>query len=635
MTLRSAILGIIVVMAVVTGAPFSIWMVRSSEITWSYFPTSAGFCFVVIFLANALVRRWRERWMLQPGELATIVIMGLAATGIPTFIVGTLLAIISSPYYGATPENDWAGNIHPYLPEWIFPHDNSGDAMRWFYEGLPKGQAIPFDVWIGPLFWMLSLILTVYFVCFCLVVVFRRQWAVHERLVFPLMEMPRLLIDDGGRPMLRSKGFWFGVTIPLGMILFNLIGSFYIGFPKLEFTQAVTVQFSRDFPAISLMLYFPVIGFMYLVSTSVSFSIVFFYLLAVVQEGVTNRIGYDVTRPDAFVWGMQSLSWQAWGGFVAMVVVSLWMGRRHLGEVMRQVFRGQRTIDDSEEMVSYRTAVYGFLIGLAYILGWLWKSGMDLHIAVLFILGVLFAYYGVTRLVVQAGVYFLGPPVGAQAFTLAITGTSIGGRNLVALGISYAWFGDVQSLFMPAAAHGARLAELYRIRRSMAWALGLSAVVGFITCLYFVLSLCYQYGAGNFGSWYFVAGGGAGGMAYDGVIRHFNEPWPTDLNKLSYFGIGIVGYALLAALQYRFHWWPLHPIGITLAPLWMTRLIVFSIFLAWLCKSSIMRYGGISAYRDARPFFIGLIAGYFLGVGVSFLVDIFWFMGEGHPYFHG
>ena len=635
MTLRSAILGIIVVMAVVTGAPFSIWMVRSSEITWSYFPTSAGFCFVVIFLANALVRRWRERWMLQPGELATIVIMGLAATGIPTFIVGTLLAIISSPYYGATPENDWAGNIHPYLPEWIFPHDNSGDAMRWFYEGLPKGQTIPFDVWIGPLFWMLSLILTVYFVCFCMVVVFRRQWAVHERLVFPLMEMPRLLIDDGGRPIVRSKGFWLGVAIPLGMILFNLIGSFYIGFPKLEFTQAVTLQFSRDFPAISLMLYFPVIGFMYLVSTSVSFSIVFFYLLAVVQEGVTNRIGYDVTRPDAFVWGMQSLSWQAWGGFVAMVVVSLWMGRRHLGEVMRQVFRGQQTIDDSEEMVSYRTAVYGFLIGLVYILGWLWKSGMDLHIAVLFIFGVLVAYYGVTRLVVQAGVYFLGPPVGAQAFTLAITGTSIGGRNLVALGITYAWFGDVQSLFMPAAAHGARLAEIYRIRRSMAWALGLAAVVGFITCLYFVLSLCYQYGAGNFGSWYFVAGGGAGGMACDGVIRHFNEPWPTDWNKLSYFGIGIVSYAVLAALQYRFHWWPLHPIGITLAPLWMTRMIVFSIFLAWLCKSSIMRYGGISAYRDARPFFMGLIAGYFLGVGVSYLVDVFWFMGEGHPYFHG
>ena len=634
MTLRSAILGIAVVLAVVMGAPYSIWMVRSSEITWSYFPTSAGFCFVAIWLANALVRRVREGWALRPAELAVIVIMGLAATGIPTFIVGTVLSILASPYYGATPENDWAGNIHPYLPSWVVPAPDGG-AMRWFYEGLPKGQSIPFEAWLGPLFWLLSLILTVYFVCFCLVVIFRRQWVEHERLVFPLMEMPRLLIDDGGRPILRTTGFWVGVAIPAGMILFNIIGSFYIGFPKLNFNHAVNLQLSREFPTISLMLYFPVIGFMYLVSTSVSFSVVFFYLVAVVQEGVTRRIGYDVTRPDAFVWGMQSLSWQAWGGFTAMVLISLWMARRHVKAVLRQVFGGKQTIDDGEEMVSYRTAVYGFIIGMVYILAWLWRSGMDLHIAALFIAGVLVAYYGITRIVIQAGVYFLTPPVGAQAFALAITGTSVGGHNLVALGISYSWFGDVQSIFMPAAAHAARLGELYKLRRSMALALGLAVVVGFTSCLYFLLTLCYKYGAGNFGSWYFVAGGGAGGMAFNGVIRHFNEPWPTDWNKLSYFGIGMVVYSLLAFLQYRFHWWPLHPVGITVAPLWMTRLIVFSVFLAWICKSSIMRYGGISAYRNARPFFMGLIAGYFLGIGISYLVDIFCFMGEGHAYFHG
>ena len=327
MTLRSTVLGIVVVMAIVMGVPYSIWMVRSSEITWSYFSTSAGFCFVVILLANALVRWVRPTWALRPAELATIVIMGLAATGIPTFIVGTLLAIISSPYYGATPENDWAGNIHPYLPDWVVPRAD-GDAMRWFYEGLPKGQALPFEVWIGPLFWLLSLILTVYFACFCLVVIFRRQWVEHERLVFPLMEMPRLLIDDDGRAIVRSKGFWIGAAIPLGMILFNIIGSFYIGFPKINFNHAVNLQLSREFPTISLMLYFPVIGFMYLVSTSVSFSIVFFYLVAVVQEGITNRIGYDVTRPDAFVWGMQSLSWQAWGGFYGDGAVELVDGAR-------------------------------------------------------------------------------------------------------------------------------------------------------------------------------------------------------------------------------------------------------------------------------------------------------------------
>ena len=46
-------------------------------------------------------------------------------------------------------------------------------------------------------------------------------------------------------------------------------------------------------------------------------------------------------------------------------------------------------------------------------------------------------------------------------------------------------------------------------------------------------------------------------MAFDGVIRHFNDPWPTDWNKLGYFGIGSVVYAVLALCQYRFHWWPL------------------------------------------------------------------------------
>ena len=383
MTLRSAVLGIVVVMAIVMGAPYSIWMVRSSEITWSYFPTSAGFCFVVILLANALVRWVRPAWTLRPAELAIIVIMGLAATGIPTYLS-------SAPcwrlFHHRTTEllrkTIGQATSIPTCPIGSSPAPTATPCAG-STRDCPKAKPCRSMFGLGPLFWLLSLILTVYFACFCLVVIFRRQWVEHERLVFPLMEMPRLLIDDDGRAIVRSKGFWIGAAIPLGMILFNIIGSFYIGFPKINFNHAVNLQLSREFPTISLMLYFPVIGFMYLVSTSVSFSIVFFYLVAVVQEGITNRIGYDVTRPDAFVWGMQSLSWQAWGGFTAMVLLSLWMARGHLVAVVRQALGGRRTLDDSEEMVSYRTAVCGFMAALVYILGWLWRSGMDLHIAAL------------------------------------------------------------------------------------------------------------------------------------------------------------------------------------------------------------------------------------------------------------
>jgi hypothetical protein len=48
-----------------------------------------------------------------------------------------------------------------------------------------------------------------------------------------------------------------------------------------------------------------------------------------------------------------------------------------------------------------------------------------------------------------------------------------------------------------------------------------------------------------------------------------------------------------------------------------------------------MRFGGIELYRKAAPFFIGLIVGYFLGVGISFVVDVAFFPGNGHAIMHG
>jgi len=35
-------------------------------------------------------------------------------------------------------------------------------------------------------------------------------------------------------------------------------------------------------------------------------------------------------------------------------------------------------------------------------------------------------------------------------------------------------------------------------------------------------------------------------------------------------------------------------------------------FLAWAVKAALLRYGGISAYRKALPFFLGLILGDFV-----------------------
>ncbi|MFP6642647.1 MAG: DUF6785 family protein [Candidatus Latescibacterota bacterium] len=628
MTPRALCLGVGMVLVVALGAFYSPWIVGAAEITWSYFPVAVGTPFVLLVLVNALIKRLLGR-ALQPAELLTVLMMGLVATSIPLWIVGYLLAILAAPYYAATPENDWANLVHPYLPAWAIPQ-NEGDAMRWFFEGMPAGQSIPYAVWIGPLSWWLSLILTVYFVCFCVVTILRRQWVEREKLPFPLMELPRGLVEEDGQPLLRSAAFRAGCALSAALILYDIIGNFHPGFPQIDVGRGPVFQIDPDFPDLHMNLRLPVLGFMFLASTQISFSIWVFYLVAFVQEGVTNMIGYEVSSADPFVWGMQSLSWQSWGAFTVMVLLSLWMGRQHVTAVFRHAFSRTGSLDDRREMMSYRIAVYGLLAGLAYVVWWLQRLGMELPIACLFVFGVMVAYIGITRLVIQTGLFYLTTPVVSQAFTLAITGTGIAPPNLVALCLSYTWFGDVQSIFMTSVAHATRLGERGGRSRLLGLAIGLAVVVGFGAAICFLLYLCYRYGGGNFVSWIYRAGAGAGGMAFDSVAGHLVNPSPTDWTKLSYFGIGAVVYAGLAACQYRFYWWPLHPAGFPVGTLWMIRDIALSIVLAWAIKTAVLHYGGIGAYRRVRPFFLGLVVGFFLGVGVSFVVDWIFFFGKGH-----
>ena len=51
-------------------------------------------------------------------------------------------------------------------------------------------------------------------------------------------------------------------------------------------------------------------------------------------------------------------------------------------------------------------------------------------------------------------------------------------------------------------------------------------------------------------------------------------------------------------------------------------------------KGILLKIGGMTLYRRARPFFLGLLLGYVLGVGLCFLVDVIWFPSHGHMIHH-
>jgi hypothetical protein len=57
---------------------------------------------------------------------------------------------------------------------------------------------------------------------------------------------------------------------------------------------------------------------------------------------------------------------------------------------------------------------------------------------------------------------------------------------------------------------------------------------------------------------------------------------------------------------------------------------MFSIFLAWLIKFLLMRFGGVGLYRKTQPLFLGILVGYVLGVAVAYVVDSVWFPDSPH-----
>jgi hypothetical protein len=228
-----------------------------------------------------------------------------------------------------------------------------------------------------------------------------------------------------------------------------------------------------------------------------------------------------------------------------------------------------------------------------------------------------------------SGFAYLVPSFGNSALDITMGASQISESTLV--GMRLVNWRLLAGWRLPAALpHVDRLME--KVKPVGIYVIG-GVIVGLLASVLYTVSICYAEGGTTFRTWSLV--GAPLGM-YEGIAKVVADTDRTvaDPGKIGVWVFGGMVAAVIQILQSRFSWWPLHPLGVMLMSSGYVRLYVLDIFLVWLAKLMVLRFGGILLYRQVKPCCYGLIVGYVFAVGCSFIIDLIWFPAGGH-YIHG
>ena len=495
-------------------------------------------------------------------------------------------------------------------------------------------MAIPWYAWARPVVTWTSFLLVFYAVLFCTAILLRGQWVENERLVFPLTRVPLAMIQDEDGPtfigrLFKSPLMWIGFLIPLLIHSWNSLGNYSDLFGQIALSQNVTL-FRDAGSSFHIRLNFPALGLAYLMPLSVAFSIWFFFVIGQSERVIAALIGLRVATGDSWTSGGGGpliIAYQQAGAMMVFVLFLLWTAGPHIRGLWRQVFTGEDA--GRQEGISPRFAFAGLGCGLLFMIAWLTLTGLSVYVAVILVFGALGTFIGLSRIVAESGIPGTQTPMVPQAFIIRGFGPEVLGlKNMTGLAMSTVWMGETGANMMNAVVHSLRLTSERgqdRRHRRLPFALALAVVIGLVGSIWFTMHMAYTFGGVNLHSWYYS---GAPRWPFTYMTSVYNAPEPF----LARFGFTSFGGGVMAALlylRYRFVSWPLHPIGFPIASTYqITVYLWFSIFLAWLIKSAIARYGGSGLYRTLLPFFLGLVLGEFTTVTA-------WIFIDGHYGFEG
>ena len=621
-TARAFFYGSLLSLAIGIGVAYADNAIRGSYMGLDFGSPAAIFVFFLFVLfINPLLGLIRRSWHLSEGETALVYIMALLATAMPSMgLTGFFMAYLTGAFYYATPENEWGELFLSHIERWMVVDDPL--AIQYFYEGNPSGGGIPWDIWLPVFLAWLPFLAALYLLMIALMVILRRQWMENERLLYPLMQAPLALIAPKRNSLwprlLHSWTFWIGLGIPFSVGMINGLHAYFPVVPAIELRGSLPIF--RNSTTLSPTLSFTTLGISYFLSRDIALGIWFFNLVAKIQEGSFNVLG--IASNERMEWvTVPILAHQSIGAMTVLVLFGLWMGRSHLQEIVRKVVHSGSGIDDSGEIMSYRTALLISLGGTLIVGWWLWLSGLPLWAVPLVIFVAFVIFIGLTRMVTEGGFFITRAPINPGNFMVYGFGVeALGPSGTTALGFTFVWAGEMRIFIMAACANALKVGQnMGGNRKHLLWAMLTAILLSGVGSIWIDLELCYRYGGINLSNFFTSLVN----YPFNFISRNLLNETAISWAGWAWTAWGSILMGLLMYAKQRLLWWPIHPMSLPISSMWMTDTIMLSVFLSWMIKGIILKYGGPGLYNRSKPFFIGLVVGQFTSMGFWLVVDYF------------
>ncbi len=499
---------------------------------------------------------------------------------------------------------------------------------------------VKWSLWLRPLLlWGLIVVLT-YVVMMSFNTLIFRQWAHHEKLTYPLAQLPMLMVDSGKEedpiipPMFKTGMFWSGFAIAFLILGWNFMAAKKIipnidGIPlDFPFAPYLRNSFLDPIQRARFSILFTVVGLSFLVPTRISFSMWFFFLFYLAQVLVFCWLGFGqntLSFPMDSKLLLGFCNAEGGGALLVFAVVVLYKCRGYLLCVFQpKLLTGL----DQNSRRELRIAS-GVFIGasLALIAGFTWILGANLFYSILFYFVCLVVTIGLTRVVTEGGI--LAVQADFNQFhvirhTVGMDKTFTHPSLYSPLWIVHALlYFDLKSFIAPAMANALKIKDELRLSRIRFYVgIGAAILLALAVSAVTTILIAYTRGADSMRSWNYGAFGRSQTL---GTIKSMVSEMPVDENAGKWWLL--VGMLLMAfiLLSRRKLFWMVHPIGLIMLMNPLTRGYWGSILIGWACKSLVSKYGSKETYWRIRNFFIGLIMGELLACLLTWTrIDHWW-----------